>query len=375
MPFMNLQSVTLFGRELSPANLHALFFVGLAATALIWVIFALKRGDRLFPTVGLAVGVVTLFYLTSPFATDAARWWSASGIVCVGLVSLWLCRDRVWKPLFIATGIAIVLVGVLLTSNSVNLLSFENSLDNGLAFYLLSSLAWLVIQVVIPRTRGKQQAVQASGLAVVISLIMFIVAAVWWREAIDDYALPDTPVATTFAELEALRSAPVEDRRHGVFVAGLAGVPAKRGPDDSGAVDTLARHTGRVPGAAGRSDKFFPGEFELCLTDGTVLIVSGINSPRQAYNWPEGGPSGRQHFLRHGDPVVIWADPGSQAVPLGATRVVAYGSLENFRGDFLSDLIKTSRVISWVAILCMLVSVIPLVFGLRHLMSHHRVLN
>lgn len=372
---MNLQSVTLFGRELSPGNLHALFFVGLAATALIWGIFALKRGDRLIPTVGLAAGVVTLFYLTSPFATDAARWWIASGIVCVGLVFLWMSRDRVWKPLFIATGIVVVLVGVLLTSNSVNLLSFENSLDNGLAFYLLSGLSWLIIQVVIPRTRGKQQAVQASGLSVVISLIMFIVAAVWWREAVDDYALPDTPVATSLAELASLRSAPEENRRHGVFAAGLAGDPAKRTGEEPDGPATLARHAGRVPGAAGRGDNLFPAELELRLADGAVVTVSGIDSPRQAYNWPEGGPARRQHFLRHGDPVVIWADPGSETDPLGATRVIAYGSLDNFRGDFLSDLIKTSRVISWVAILCMLVSAIPLGFGVRHLLRHRRVLN
>ncbi len=372
---MNLQSVTLFGRELSPANFHALFFVGLAATALVWVIFALKRGDRLFPTLGLAGGVVALFYLTSPFATDAARWWIASGIVFVGLIFLWLCRDRVWKPLFIATTVVVVLVGVLLTSTSVNLLSFENSLGNGLTFYLLSCLAWLVIQVVIPRTRGKQQAVQAAGMTVMISLTMFIVAVVWWREAIDDYALLDTPVATTIAELELLRSGPEEKRVHGVFAAGLAGDPASRSEEDSGASDTIARHTGRVPGAAGRSDNLFPAELEVRLTDGTVLTIGGITSPRQAYNWPEGGPARRQHFLRHGDPVVIWADPGTGTAPLGTTRVIAYGSLDNFRGDFLSDLIKTSRVISWIAILCMLVSAIPLSFGLRHLLRHRRVLN
>jgi hypothetical protein len=371
---MKLQSVTLFGHELSPGNLHALFFIGLAVAAIVWVILALKRGDRLLPTIGLAAGVVTLFYLTSPFATDAARWWIASGIVFVGLIFLWLCRDRVWKPLFIATGVVVVLVGVLLTSTSVSLLSFENSLGNGLAFYLLCCLAWLVIQVVIPRTRGKQQAVQASGMTVIISLIMFIVAVVWWREAVTGYALPGSPAVTTAAELAQISATPRGDLPPGVFVAGVIGDPALRSEGEATEADTLAHHTGRVPGAAGRNVNLLPPQFELRLKDGTVLTIGGITSPRQAYNWPEGGPARRQHLLRQGDPVVIWADPGT-GPSLGITRVIAYGSLDTFRGDFLSDLLKTSRVISWIAILCMLVSVIPLSFGLRHLLRHRRALN
>ncbi|NLT70495.1 MAG: hypothetical protein GXX91_07345 [Verrucomicrobiaceae bacterium] len=188
---MNLLSFTPFVRELSPGSLHALFFVVLTILAILWVIFSLKRGDRLFPTLGIAAGVGTLFYLTSPVATDAARWWIAGGIVIVALLLLWTCRDRVWKPLFIATGLVIVLVGVLLTSTSVHLLSFVNSLDNGLTFYLLCALSWLVVRVVIPRTRGKQQAIQAAGMTVVLSIAMFLVAVAWWREAVAGQALPD----------------------------------------------------------------------------------------------------------------------------------------------------------------------------------------
>lgn len=372
---MKFQSVTFFNQELSPATWHALFFIGLAITAIVWVIFALKRGDRLFPTMGLAGGVLTLFYLTSPFATDAARWLIASGVVFVGLIFLWLCRDRVWKPLLIATGVVIVLVGVLLTSTSVSLLSFEDSLGNGLAFYLLSCLAWLVIQVVIPRTRGKQQAVQAAGMTVMISLVMFIVAVVWWREAVDGYALPGSPVVTSAVGLAQLQTLKREERPSGIFVAGTIGDQAIRREDGKGESDLLARYTGRVPGAGGRNVNVLPPQYLLRLSDGTVLTIGGITSPRQAYNWPEDGPNRRQHHLCHGDPVVIWADPAVGASPLGATRVIAYGSLESFRGDFLSDLLKTSRVISWIAILCMLVSVIPLSFGLRHLLRHRKTLN
>lgn len=377
---MNLQSVTLFGRKLTDADLHGLFFVALALSAIVWVIFALKRGDRLFPTIGLATAVVTLFYLTSPYATDAARWWIAAGIVLVGLVFLWLSRHRVWKPLLIATGLILVLVAVFLTSSSVNLLSFEKSLDNSVSFYFLGCLAWLVIQVVIPRTRGKQQAVQAAGLTVVISIVMFIVATVWWLEATDEKVLPDSPVATTGAEVERLLSQPHGNHRLGILAVGLIGgpvVPTGAAGEDP---EYVAFFTKRVPGAGIKPDipTFLPPQYEMRMADGAVVIVSGITSPRQSFNWPDSGKNLRQNALRRGDPVVVWAGPGEtitapdgkKSSSLIDTRVIAYGSFESFRDDFLNDLVKTSRVFGRIAFACMLVSAIPLAFGFRHLLRN-----
>lgn len=367
---MKFLSFTPFVRELSPGSLHALFFIVLTILAIFWVIFSLKRGDRLFPTLGIAAGVGTLFYLTSPYATDAARWWIAGGITGLGLIFLWTCRDRVWKPLFIATGVVVVLVGVLLTSTSVHLLSFVNSLDNGLTFYLLCALAWLVIQVVIPRTRGKQQAVQAAGMTVVLSLTMFLVAVAWWREAVDGHALPGSPVVRTAADLARIRPAAEGKRPPGIFVTGFLGDSERRRDGAEDGSDVLARYTGHVPGAVRRRVHRLPPQFALRLSDGTVLTIRGITSPRQAYAWPEDGPDRHRHLLRHGDPVVIWAEPGTVSDPLGPTQVIAYGSLETFQDDFLDDLRKTSRVIGWIAILCMFVSAIPLGFGMRHLLRH-----
>lgn len=379
---MNLHAVTLLSQKLAPEKLHGLFFAGLAISAIIWVLFALKRGDRLFPTIGLAAAVITLFYLTSPYATDAARWWIAGGITFVGLVFLWLSRHQVWKPLLIATGLLIVLVGVFLTSSSVNLLSFEKSLGNSLAFYFLSCLAWLVIQVVIPRTRGKQQAVQAAGLTVVISIVMFTVATTWWREAVDEQELPGSPVAKTGAEIERLFSLPRGSRRLGIFAVGLLGDPAPRNGGAGEATENLAYFTGRTPGAGIKrgSTSYLPAQYELRMADGAVIRVAGISSTSQAYNWPDRDPLLWQHSLRQGDPVVIWADPGEtitaadgKRIPsLTATRVIAYGSLESFRGDFLNDLVKTTRVIGWIAVGCILLSLIPLGFAFRHLLRHRK---
>ena len=379
---MNLQSVTLFGQKLTDADLHALFFAALALSAIVWVVFALKRGDRLFPTIGLAATVVTLFYLTAPYATDAARWGIAGGIVLVGLVFLWLSKHRVWKPLMIATGLILVLVAVFLTSSSVNLLSFEKSLDNSVSFYFLACLAWLVIQVVIPRTRGKQQAVQAAGLTVVISMIMFIIATVWWLEATDEKVLPDSPVATTGAEVERLLSQPPGSHRLGILAVGSIGNPASQTGDAGEDPEYVAYFTKRVPGAVIKPDNptYLPPQYDLRMADGAVINISGITSARQSFNWPDNGTNLWQHSLRRGDPVVIWADPGETIIApdgkkthaLIGTRVIAYGSFESFRDDFLSDLVKTSRVFGWIAFACMLLSVIPLGFGFRHLLRNRK---
>jgi len=379
---MNLLSLTLFGRQLSPETIHFLFFISLGLLAVLWVVFAWKRGDKLATTIALAAAGLTLFYLTSPYVTDTGRWWVAGAILLVGLIQLWRNRDRVWKPLLLATGVIVSLLAVSLTSTSVNLFFFERFLGKGIGFYFLGCLAWLVIQVVIPRTRGKQQASQAAGLCVIVSLVMLIVAVTWWREAVDAKALPDSPVATTGKEVSELSQSPFGDRRHGIFAVGLINDPTPRGSGSPENPEFLANYTARGPGSGLKrdSDSKLPLILSLQMTDGVLINFEGISSVRQAFRWPEGGPDNHQRGLRHGDPVVVWADPeelvagtdGTRIPALKTTRVIAYGDLDAFRREFLSDLVKTSRIFGWIAITCMFLSAIPLCFSIRTLFRHRR---
>ncbi len=379
---MNLLSLTLFGRQLSPESIHFLFFISLGLLAVLWVVFAWKRGDKLATTIAFAAAGLTLFYLTSPYVTDSGRWWVAGAILLVGFIQLWRNRDRVWKPLLLATGVIISLLAVSLTSNSVNLYFFEKFLGKGIAFYFLGCLAWLVIQVVMPRTRGKQQASQAAGLCVIVSLVMLIVAVTWWREAVDGNALPDSPVATTGREVSALSQSPFGDRRHGIFAIGLINDPKPREAGSPDGAGFITNYTARGPGSGlkGDNDSKFPLILSLQMADGALINFEGISSVRQAFRWPEGEPDNHLRGLRHGDPVVVWADPdelvagtdGTRTPALKATRVIAYGDLDAFRREFLGDLVKTSRVFGWIAVTCMFLSAIPLCFSIRTLFRHRR---
>ncbi len=379
---MNLLSLTLFGRQLSPENIHFLFFISLGLLAVLWVVFAWKRGDKLATTIALAAAGLTLFYLTSPYVTDSGRWWVAGAILLVGLVQLWRNRDRVWKPLLLATGMIVSLLAVSLTSNSVNLYFFEKFLGKGIGLYFLGCLAWLVIQVVIPRTRGKQQASQAAGFCVIVSLVMLIVAVTWWRDAVDGNALPDSPVATTGKKVSELSQRPFRDRRHGIFAIGLLDDPESRkagSPEDSG---FITHYIARGPGSGpkGINDSKLPIILSMQMADGALVNFEGISSIHQAFRWPQGGPGNHLRGLRHGDPVVVWGDPdervtgsdGMRIPSLKTTRVIAYGDLDAFRREFLSDLVKTSRVFGWIAISCMFLSAIPLCFSIRTLFRHRR---
>lgn len=285
----------------------------------------------------------------------------------------------------LATGMIVSLIAVSLTSNSLSLLFFERFLGNGIGFYFLGCLAWLVIQVVIPRTRGKQQAVQAAGLCVMISLIMIIVAVVWWREAADGRALPECPVASTAKEISELFQLSPDERRSGIFAVGVIGDPQLREASADETPRFLAYYTARGPGSGFKrdGDSHLPLILALRMADDAIVTLEGISSPRQAFQWPEGGPADQQRSLRHGDPVVVWADPGelvaandgTRSPALTATRVIAFGGLDGFRREFLSDLVKTSRTFGWIAIVCMLLSAIPLSFGIRTLYRHRRAVT
>jgi hypothetical protein len=376
---MNLLSLTLLNRELAPGNLHALFFSGLALCAIVAIIVTWKRGGNIRATCGAAAFVLTMFYLTSPYAGDAVRWSLSVAILLTGFVLFLRNRHRTWTPLLIASVTLISLVVVFLTSSSVNLLFFETYFTKGATFYFLSCLTWLIIKLVIPRTRGKQQAVQAAGMAVIIALVMFIVALVSWLEAVDANVLPNAPVATTGTEVSALFARPRGERRLGIFAVGVIG-DLKNQEDGAENSNFLSYYIGAAPRLTEfvEGDSYFPLQFDLRMADGQIVNVTGIHSAKQAFEWPEGGPRPWQVALKPGDPVVIWAEPGGLLDPasgtktpsLTGTRVLAYGSLNHFRETFLADLVKTSRVFGWIFFGCMFLSLIPLGFGIRHRFKH-----
>ena len=376
---MNLLSLTLLNRELTPGNLHALFFSGLAMFAIFAIGVTWKRGGNLRATCGAVVFVLTLFYLTSPYAGDVVRWGLSGAILLTGFILFLRNRHRTWRPLLVASITLLSLVIVFLTSSTVNLLFFETYFVKGATFYFLSCLTWLIIKLVIPRTRGKQQAVQAAGMAVIIALVMGIVAVVSWLEAVDASVLPNAPVATTGEEVATLFAQPWSERRLGIFAVGVIGDLENRDKGEPHS-DFLSYYVGAAPGLTKfvDGDSYFPIQFDLRMSDGVVVQVAGIHSAKQAFHWPEGGPRPWQVALKPGDPVVVWGEPGGivdlvsgkKSPSLTGTRVLAYGTLDHFRKTFLADLVKTSRVFGWIFFGCIFLSLIPLGHGIRHRFKH-----
>ena len=109
------------------------------------------------------------------------------------------------------------------------------------------------------------------------------------------------------------------------------------------------------------------------MADGAIVEVQGVAQARRTTGWPECGPYVRQRCLRQGDPVVIWADPGALRAfsgsetrsALNATRVIAYGSLEDFRDGYLARAVATARIFGWIALAFLPPALVPALFGYR----------
>jgi hypothetical protein len=107
------------------------------------------------------------------------------------------------------------------------------------------------------------------------------------------------------------------------------------------------------------------------LEDGAKCVVQGINSVQQTFNWQEGGPHLWMRCLRHGDPVVVWGDPGQSVSMtdgalswgLNMTRVIAFGSPESFMEDFVLSGVRTARMFGWIGFFCLFLSFLPLYVG------------
>ena len=280
-------------------------------------------------------------------------------------------RKSLWWPPLIVAGALVALVVVYLTAPDVNLAIFEQfmSLAIGAAFVWL--LVWILARCVLPRTDAKYQALPILILSCALSIGLLASSAGAWLKAVDLNALPGNPVAETGAELAALREQPWGTRHRGIFAAGLIGDPDRR---REGGGDVLAYFNGGRFGALeSRSPTWFPLSFDLRMADGVVVRVRGIAQTDRTSGWPRCGPHFGQRCLREGDPVVIWADPGELRALGGGTRgnalidtrVIAYGTLEDFRKGYLARAVATARVFGWIAFAFIPLSLVPAILGFR----------
>ncbi|MCZ4291535.1 hypothetical protein [Hoeflea alexandrii] len=313
-----------------------------------------------------------LAWLNGRAGSDHLRLILVATIVALAAFLLWDYRESLWRPPTVVALSAIALVMVFLTSPSVNTQIFEEfmALAIGAAFVWL--LVWLFVRIAFPRTKAKYEALPVLLLSCALSFGLAVCSLGAWLKAVDLNALPKNAVATTGAELASLWELSWGKRYNGIFAVGRIGEPEKRNATEGG--DYLAYYNAARPlGFSADFASLLPSSYVMTMADGAAVSVQGVARRTQTTNWPDCGPYVFQHCLRQGDPVVIWADPGElralgsgkQSNALNATRVIAYGSLEDFRAGYLARAVATARVFGWIALAFVPLSLLPAFLGWR----------
>lgn len=293
---------------------------------------------------------------------------------CLGLVALfflWKARKGLWPPVLIGLVAAASLMVLFFTSPQVNGFVAEGFFGFLAGGCGVGSLSWLFVRGILPKAQAKYQAPGILVLSGLLSLAMLILALSWWLTAVDWYAISKNPVVTTGAQLNEQWALPWGARSRGIFAVGTIAAPGNHGPPKGEGSDVVAYFD--APGQMGsRGHSLLPLHYALRMADGEIVGVQGIQSVRETSKWPLGVPRSGKAGLRHGDPVVIWAEPGETAdsgtgVSSGAltsTRVIAYGSMEDFLQGYVLSATATARMLGWIGFGLIPFAFVPLIFGL-----------
>lgn len=346
------------------------FLGGILAVCLLIVYFGWRQGEwkRSLTFSGV---LLVLAFLSSPFATEEVRWLTGGLVTGLFFWQFWRLRHSAIKTLLLISGFALVLFLILVSSPKTNSLTTESFFVKMAVLLLALWLAWIFKSKLLPTMTRKYQRPRVWMAAGLAALFIFLPAAVVWLEAVETNALPKSPVVRTGAELIAQYERPWGTRHRGIFAVGRIGDPARR-EEVTSSLTWLAYYQSRPWG--GGESSWFPHHFAFELEDGTKSGIQGIHSVRQTYNWPKGGPRLWMHALRNGDPVVVWAEPsksttmndGAETYSLVWTRMIAYGTWEDFRNGYLAGAVRTARVMGWVGFGCLFLPVLPLWWGYRH---------
>jgi hypothetical protein len=278
-------------------------------------------------------------------------------------------RGGVWSfPTSVVAGLA-ALAAVFFSSGLTVTLLFEQGIVRVVAVLVVALMSWLVLRLLFPRLTARHQAPFALLIGTVLAIAHVVAALGLWRVADDGVQLASVPVANTEAEILALRDGPYRKRLFGVLTEAKAGEVRMPG----GALERAPFAYFSCRRVGSRSDTRFPDPMAVTLGDGRTVLAAGIVTARQAWNWPEGGQHVDQCALRIGDPIVIWSDVAKATVAgsgrvvgaLSDTRLVAYGTLADFRQGFVPKAVLTGQVFTALAAAAALLALIPLWFGIR----------
>ena len=325
--------------------------------------------------------LAALVWLNGRTDSEHFRWMLAASVVVFAAAASWRWRTWMWAPP-LACGIALlVLFATFLTSPGAIATVFELFAGKVLAWYAIAVLAWFYARALLPRAREPSQGNGILALGGILTTALVVTSMACWLEAVDIVALRKNRVVTTSAGIKEQWERPWGSRRLGIFAVGriAAGNMASRQP--SGADGYAAYvNAARGIGGSGNAPVWLPLGYSIRMADGETVSVQGVNSVRQTSNWPECGPRLWQRCLRIGDPVVIWAEPGETTAigtgrksrSLTGSRMIAYGTIEDFRNGYLARALATARVFGWLALALIPLSLVPALIGFLYFRRFRR---
>jgi hypothetical protein len=271
---------------------------------------------------------------------------------------------RVWIPFaLLAPPILGPVLGVLIGGHALSLF-FEKLLLGSVLLYFASVAGWLAVDRIVPRIEPPAKPLKSLGVGATASIIMFVVAASLWLEAVDINVLRKNPVVHSVTELKAQYETPWGQRSRGIFVHGTL-----KPPSDPKSAQTLTYYSYRDSGA---SSSYFPLTLQLILPSGEEIEMGCIQQVVKAINWPEGGRA-FSRGLKEGDTVIVWGDPsklqavgsGLESYGLQTPRALIYGKGGDLEALFLEPARRTARPVGWMALIVCLLAWLPMAFAFK----------
>jgi hypothetical protein len=319
--------------------------------------------------------LAALVWLNGRADSEHFRWMLAASVVLIAAVASWRWRSMMWAPPLVCGVALLVLFATFLTSPAAIATVFEPFAGKVLTWYAIAVLAWFYARALLPRAREPSQGNGILALGGILATALVVTSMVCWLEAVDVNALRKNPVVTTSAGIKEQRDKPWGSRRLGIFAVGRIAAGNTAGRQSSGADSYVAYfNAARGIGGSGNAPVWLPLSYSIRMADGETVAVQGVNSVRQTNNWPECGPRLWQRCLRVGDPVIIWAEPGETTAigsgrmsrALTGSRMIAYGTMEDFRDGYLARALATARIFGWLALALIPLSLVPALMGFLH---------
>ncbi|MCB1065592.1 MAG: hypothetical protein KDN20_22070 [Verrucomicrobiae bacterium] len=303
----------------------------------------------------------------------------SAALVLLAAFQIWRKRKSFWWPPFVVFLLALALFIVYLTSDSAIYYFFEIFVGKIWGFFLISFLNWVFVRAILPRCTAKYATKGVLIGSIAFPFGILVAGFSWWFAAAEVNVYPENVVVRTDSEFQKDNDAhrSLLDYR-GMFLEGRVGDLSLAGEKVESRSDLIAYFQVKLATSRVSTETDFPLlplEYNVTLSDGTKVTARGVNSLKNTFGWPEIEVPGyfRYHGLKHGDPVVIWADPngsttlanGEKSWTLINTRIVAYGTAESFREDFILPGVRTARLFGWVGFGSMFLAFIPFGIGLR----------